>query len=59
MKNSKVTNNSNLVSIRLDAEYLEAFNFLKKKRMQPRKLLKKGGQDLILSVAQKNRFIYF
>jgi hypothetical protein len=56
MNDNKVTDNSNLVSIRLDADYLEAFNFLLKKKMQPRKLLKKGGQDLIMAVAQKNRF---
>lgn len=46
---------SKAIPIRLKTPYLEAYEFLKKKKMKPASLLRKGGQELLLTTADKYR----
>ncbi len=47
--------NSNVITIRLKTPYIEAYNFLKAKKMKPANLLRNGGQELLLITADKLR----
>ena len=47
--------NSNVITIRLKSPYIEAYNFLKAKKMKPADLLRKGGQELLITTADKYR----
>lgn len=56
MKTKQITDNSNVITIRLKSPYIEAYRFLQEKGLKPQSILKKGGQDALLVMAQKNRF---
>lgn len=47
--------NNNVITIRLKSPYIEAYQFLKEKKMNPANLLRKGGQELLLITADKYR----
>lgn len=47
--------NSKAVPIRLKTPYIEAYEFLKEKKMKPANILRTGGQELLLSTADKYR----
>ena len=47
--------NSKVVPIRLKTPYIEAYEFLKKKKMKPANLLRTGGQELLITTADKFR----
>lgn len=47
--------NSNVITLRLKTPYIEAYNFLKEKRMKPADILRKGGQEMLLTAADKYR----
>lgn len=48
--------NNNVKSIRLSVEALSAFNFLQAKKMKPAKILKEGGEKLLIEKAVKYGF---
>ena len=56
MKTKQITDNSNVITIRLKPPYIEAYRFLQEKGLKPQSILKKSGQDALLTMAQKHRF---
>lgn len=56
MKTKQITDNSNVITIRLKQPYIDAYRFLKEKKLKPQSILKKSGQDALLIAAQKHRF---
>lgn len=48
--------NTNVITIRLSDECIEAYRFLQSKKITPSKYLKHGGEQLVIQMAQKNKF---
>jgi len=46
---------SKAIPIRLKTPYLEAYEFLKKKKMKPANILRQHGQEMLITVADKYR----
>lgn len=47
--------NSKAVPIRLKTPYIEAYEFLKEKKMKPANILRQHGQQMLITVADKYR----
>ena len=43
--------NTNIITLRLSDEGIIAYNFLKRRKMKPSKLLKTGGEILVIQQA--------
>ena len=48
--------NTNVITVRLSDEAIEAYRFLQAKKINPAKYLRQGGEQLVIQTAQKNRF---
>ena len=48
--------NNNVITIRLSKECIEAYKFLKSKKINPAKYLRLGGEALVIKMAQNNKF---
>jgi hypothetical protein len=49
--------NNNVITIRLSENAIIAYNHLKKLKKHPAKLLRQGGEQLVIEMAQKNRLV--
>lgn len=47
---------TNIIAIRLSYDCIEAYRFLQSKRINPAKLLRSGGEQLVIDTAQRNKF---
>ena len=48
--------NNNVITIRLSNECIDAYRFLQSKKINPAKYLRQGGENMVISVAFKNKF---
>jgi len=48
--------NSNVITIRLNSDCIDAYRFLQSKKINPAKYLRQGGEQLVIQMAQKNKF---
>lgn len=48
--------NNNVITIRLSNECIEAYRFLQSKKINSAKYLKRGGEKLVIEIANKNKF---
>jgi len=48
--------NNNVITVRLSNECIEAYRFLQSKKINPAKYLRQGGENMVISVAFKNKF---
>ena len=50
--------NSNIITIRLSNDAITAYRFLQSKKINPAKYLRSGGEQLVIQMAQKNKFTF-
>jgi len=48
-------NNNNVITIRLSNDAIIAYNHLKQLKKHPARLLRQGGEQLVIDTAAKNR----
>ena len=48
--------NSDVITIRLSNDCILAYRFLQSKKINPAKYLRLGGENLVIKMAQKNKF---
>ena len=48
--------NSNVITIRLSDNAINAYRFLQSKKINPAKYLRQGGEEQLIKVALKNKF---
>lgn len=48
--------NNNIITIRLSSDCIEAYHFLQSKKINPAKYLRAGGEELVIKMAEKNKF---
>ena len=48
--------NNNIITIRLGNDCILAYRFLQSKKINPAKYLRLGGENLVIKMAQKNKF---
>ena len=48
--------NNNVIKIRLSSDCIEAYRFLRTKKINPAKYLRQGGEQLVIQTARINKF---
>ena len=48
--------NSDVITIRLSNDCILTYRFLQSKKINPAKYLRLGGENLVIKMAQKNKF---
>ena len=47
--------NTNVITIRISNDCMEAYRFLQSKKINPAKYLRQGGEQMVIQMASKNK----
>ena len=46
------------ITLRISKDCFDAYHFLQKKKINPAKYLREGGEKLVIEIAERNKFTF-